>query len=113
MGNRTVMTDTKGIHVYEYDTANRLTSVDGVAYTWDARGNLLSDGTFTYTYNAAGWLVRCVSHGSGRRSAWHWVPHNPVGYTGEHALSEAEGWFAANVGLEYLRARWYDVQIGF
>ena len=36
---------------YEYDAANRLTSVDGVTYTWDDRGNLVSDGTFTYTPN--------------------------------------------------------------
>jgi YD repeat-containing protein len=38
-----------------------LTSVDGVAYTWDARGNLTNDGTFTYTYNAAGRLVQAES----------------------------------------------------
>ena len=61
VGNRTVLTDTKGIHVYEYDAANRLTSVDGVTYTWDARGNLTHDGTFTYTYNSAGRLVRAES----------------------------------------------------
>jgi len=33
-GNRTAMTDTAGVHAYAYDAANRLTSVDGVAYTW-------------------------------------------------------------------------------
>ena len=30
-------------------------------YTWDARGNLVSDGTFTYTYNAAGRMVQVES----------------------------------------------------
>jgi len=29
-----------------------------VSYTWDERGNLVSDGTFTYTYNAAGRMVQ-------------------------------------------------------
>jgi len=57
------MTDTTSVHTYEYDAKqpwlpNALTSADGVTYTWDARGNLLSDGTFTYTHNAAERLAR-------------------------------------------------------
>jgi len=32
----------------------------GVTYTWDDRGNLLSDSTFTYAYNAAGRMVACL-----------------------------------------------------
>jgi RHS repeat-associated protein len=32
-----------------------------VTYTWDDRGNLTNDGTFTYTYNAAGRLVQAES----------------------------------------------------
>ncbi len=43
-----VTTDT-----YVYDDANRLTSVNGVNYTWDNNGNLLNDGVNVYTYNAA------------------------------------------------------------
>jgi hypothetical protein len=35
----------------------RLTSVDGVPYAWDANGNLLSDGVYTYTFNHANQLV--------------------------------------------------------
>jgi RHS repeat-associated protein len=38
-----------------------LTAAGGVTYTWDDRGNLTNDGTFTYTYNAAGRLVRAES----------------------------------------------------
>jgi len=38
---------------YVYDNANRLTSVNGVAQTWDNNGNLLSDGASTYSYDAA------------------------------------------------------------
>jgi RHS repeat-associated protein len=45
-------------HHQYYDAANRLPSVGGVSYTWDERGNLTSDGTFTYTYNGAGRMVR-------------------------------------------------------
>jgi YD repeat-containing protein len=36
----------------EYDNANRLMAVDGVAYTWDDAGNLLNDGTRTYAYDS-------------------------------------------------------------
>jgi RHS repeat-associated protein len=61
VGNRTVMTDTVDVHSYTYESANRLTSADGVAYTWDARGNLTGDGTFTYEYNGAGRMVRAES----------------------------------------------------
>ena len=43
------MTDATGVHTYTYDAANRLvlskveglTSVDGVAYTWDDDGDPL------------------------------------------------------------------------
>ncbi len=34
---------------YTYDNANRLATVNGVVYTFDANGNLLIDGTSTYT----------------------------------------------------------------
>jgi RHS repeat-associated protein len=40
-------------NVYTYDIANRLTAVDGIAYSWDANGNLLSDGINSYTYDHA------------------------------------------------------------
>lgn len=57
------MTDAAGTTTYTYDDANRLTSVAlpgaGVqTYIWDDRGNLIHDGVFTYTYNAAGRMVR-------------------------------------------------------
>ena len=47
----------KGSTSYEYDTANRLTSVNGVVYTWDNNGNLLNDGLRTYSYDHANRLV--------------------------------------------------------
>jgi RHS repeat-associated protein len=42
---------------YLYDDANRLTSVNGVNYTWDNNGNLLSDGVNTYDYDSANRLT--------------------------------------------------------
>lgn len=42
---------------YTYDDANRLVSVNGVAYAWDANGNLLSDGVNTYAYDPANRLI--------------------------------------------------------
>jgi len=36
---------------YTYDDANRMTSAGGITYSWDNNGNLLNDGTNTYTYN--------------------------------------------------------------
>ena len=46
---------------FGYDAADRLTSVNGTPHTYDNRGNLLSDGTWTYVYNAAGRMVRATS----------------------------------------------------
>ena len=53
VGNR-ITGETAGatVNSYVYDIANRVTSVDGVAYTWDDNGNLLSDGIYTYTYTS-------------------------------------------------------------
>ncbi len=57
VGNR--LTQEKSIlgllttNTYIPDDANRLASVNGVNYTWDANGNLLNDGVNTYTYNSA------------------------------------------------------------
>ena len=42
---------------YQYDVANRLTSVNGVNYTWDNNGNLLNDGVNTYVYDSANRLI--------------------------------------------------------
>jgi len=49
------------VYTYTYDAANRLTSVGGVAYTWDDNGNLLGDGVRTFTYDDVNRLVQVVS----------------------------------------------------
>ena len=51
-GNRLTEETALATHSYNYDNANRLTSVDGEAYSWDDNGNLLSDGVYTYTYTS-------------------------------------------------------------
>ena len=62
-GNRLSQTTPTGSNAYVYDAANRLAEVDGVAYTWDNNGNLLSDGQTTYTYDSANRLT-ALSRGS-------------------------------------------------
>ena len=42
---------------YNYDIANRLTTVNGVTYEWDDNGNLHYDGINTYTYDSANRLT--------------------------------------------------------
>jgi RHS repeat-associated protein len=56
-GNRLHEDTQAGSKTYTYDAANRLTSVDGVNYTWDVNGNLTNDGSTSYTYNHANRLV--------------------------------------------------------
>jgi YD repeat-containing protein len=53
VGNRLSLTTGGGVVNYIYDAADRLTSVNGVPYTWDNNGNLLSNGVRTFTYDAA------------------------------------------------------------
>jgi len=61
VGNRLQQdSSVKGLQVtdnYQYDIANRLTSVNGVNYAWDANGNLLNDGANIYTYDATNRLT--------------------------------------------------------
>ena len=57
VGNRLTQETHEDFNTYLYDDANKLTEVDGVTYTWDVNGNLLSDGVSTYTYNQAHYLM--------------------------------------------------------
>jgi RHS repeat-associated protein len=66
VGNRTVQTRTvtnTQVITSVYDNANRLTSVNGQAYTWDANGNLLNDGASQYVYDQAN-RVRVITQTS-------------------------------------------------
>ncbi len=66
VGNRMAQTQTLTntlVTHYIYDAADRLTSVNGQAYTWDANGNLLNDGSKVYTYTQANRLVTITASG--------------------------------------------------
>ena len=56
---------------YVYDIANRLTSVNGVTYTWDNNGNLLSDGVSNYTYDHANRLATVAQGGTSYSFAYN------------------------------------------
>ena len=57
MGNR-ITTVINGVTTaYMTNDMNEYTSVGGVAYTYDADGNLISDGTNTYTYNSLNQMI--------------------------------------------------------
>ena len=47
-----------GAQSASYNTLNQLTNLSGQALTWDADGNLLSDGTRTYAWDAENRLVK-------------------------------------------------------
>lgn len=60
VGNRMTQNTHEDSNTYVYDDANKLIKVDGVTYSWDVNGNLLSDGVSTYSYNRANRLVSVV-----------------------------------------------------
>jgi RHS repeat-associated protein len=64
VGNRLLQETHNATNVYAYDAANRLVEVDGVAYNWDANGNLLDDGERTYTYYHANRLTALSDQGT-------------------------------------------------
>ncbi|KAA3646532.1 MAG: hypothetical protein DWQ07_10000 [Chloroflexi bacterium] len=53
VGNRLTEDANGVVSTYSYDIANRLTDLNGQAYTWDANGNLLYDGENEYEYDPA------------------------------------------------------------
>ncbi len=63
VGNRTVQTTTVGAITYQYDAANRLSSVNGQTYAWDNTGNLLNDGSALYRYDQANRLISTTLSG--------------------------------------------------
>ncbi len=46
---------------YTYDDANRIATVNGVAYTFDANGNLKDDGASQYDYDSANRLTSVLN----------------------------------------------------
>ena len=48
---------TPTVTAYTFDNANRLATVNALPYTFDANGNLLSDGEYTYSYDTSNRLT--------------------------------------------------------
>jgi RHS repeat-associated protein len=80
--NRQQLTHNGATDVYTYDTADRLQTVAGVAYAYDANGNVLGHGATAFTYDNADRLtsvtlpvggttcsVTLIYDGDGRRTA--------------------------------------------
>ncbi|MFV2044155.1 MAG: RHS repeat-associated core domain-containing protein [Anaerolineales bacterium] len=64
VGNRLSQSTVAGTNAYAYDAADRLANVDGMAYSWDANGNLISDGQRSFAYDHANRLASIVDSGS-------------------------------------------------
>ncbi|HEX6290918.1 MAG TPA: SMP-30/gluconolactonase/LRE family protein [Herpetosiphonaceae bacterium] len=58
LGNRTTV---NGVPTYSYDASGRITNP---GFSYDANGNLLSDGTTAYSYDAANRLIQTVRGGT-------------------------------------------------
>jgi len=110
-GNRTSETTPAGTLCSYYDIANKLTAVyangqnticpaeapqGSTASTWDANGNLLSDGTYTYTYDRANRL-KTVTQGTNTTS----MVYNGLGDRVQETVNEVTTTFALdlNTGL--------------
>jgi len=123
------------VYTYNADGLRVAQSVDGAAtaFVWDwAAGvpELLRDGDSLYLigYDALGWqtgsdwrFVLPDALGSVRQetdaagavtAAREWTPYGEEVGAAQAGLGFTGEWFDAAVGLTYLRARWYDEQIG-
>ncbi|MGZ8222582.1 MAG: hypothetical protein ACXWT0_13120 [Methylobacter sp.] len=74
-GNRTEkIKDNAALHSYSTDAnSNRLQSQSGaqtVSYSYDPAGNLTGDGTFNYTYNAAGRKITTTNTTTGQTTSY-------------------------------------------
>ncbi len=64
VGNRLSQETHLGSESYTYDAADRLTSLDGIPFTWDDNGNLLTDGEWSYSYDHADRLTELSAPGA-------------------------------------------------
>ena len=97
-GNRTSKTVGSTVTNYTYDDANELTAVNGQAYTYEANGNLTSNGSKTFVYNEVNQLIQVKTSGGtvlasytyddqGRRiSATNYGSTNYYHYSGDKVI---------------------------
>jgi RHS repeat-associated protein len=84
-------TDARAVTNYSYDASSQLTGAGNTAYSYDANGNptnagdvvgaanqLLSDGTWNYTYDNEGNLVQKVRIATGEKWGYGYDDHNQL-----------------------------------
>jgi RHS repeat-associated protein len=90
-GQLTSETDAGVVTNYSYDASSQLTGAGNKAYSYDANGNptnagdvmgagnqLLSDGTWNYTYDNEGNLVRKIAIATGEQWVYGYDDHNQL-----------------------------------
>jgi RHS repeat-associated protein len=65
----------EGTDQYNYNEAHRITDINGVSYSWDNNGNLLSDGDRTFTYDHADRLTSVFDGSSTYAFAYDGLGH--------------------------------------
>lgn len=109
LGNRTSITEDAVSTAYTVNNMNAYTAISGVNQQYDNNGNLVNDGTFTYSYDAQNRLI-AVNNGSvasyqydalGRRTR-KTVGANVTDfvYAGVHEIENRDG--ASNVKASYV-----------
>ncbi len=95
---------------YSYNLGSRLTHANTKNYSYDQRGNLLTDGTFTYTYNSLSQMIRAESltrtvvytyNGNGLRVAQQISGEEALHFTWDEALGLPQV-LATSDGTRYL-----------
>ncbi len=95
---------------YSYNLGSRLTHANTKNYSYDQRGNLLTDGTFTYTYNSLSQMIRAESltrtvvytyNGNGLRVAQQISGEEALHFTWDEALGLSQV-LATSDGTRYL-----------
>ncbi|MCG2711361.1 MAG: DUF6531 domain-containing protein [Candidatus Omnitrophica bacterium] len=61
LGNRTTVTDTAGTTTYTANNVNQYTQVQAVIFAYDNNGNLINDGTNSYSYDVDNRLVQSTT----------------------------------------------------
>jgi YD repeat-containing protein len=110
-GNRKTMTKGSTTTNYDHDKANQLISIDGVSLAYDANGNMTSDGTNGYTYNAENQLTT-VKNASGTTIANYEYNHN--GQRFKKVTGDKTKYYYYNAGhLAYITDELNNVRYSF
>jgi RHS repeat-associated protein len=110
-----------GVPLYNYNSSNELTSTTLGAYTYDANGNTLGDGSKTYSWNFENQLSSVTLPGSGGTVSFGYDPFGrriqksgPLGttnflYDGQNLLEELDN--SGNVLARYTQTQNLDAPL--